>query len=147
MKGKDLVLDMEHKYCYEVLRVYRTAFEIGELFPNYENVILRYMLSEFTCPKIENEPQQPETHNPDAKPELELLPEFDLPPAPDIIPESDEPQEKHEPSAFREFIQSLTRLKARPEVILQKKKDSQEDNESDNDESETESESEGENEE
>ena len=150
VKGKDLVLDMAHKYCYEVLRVYRTAYELGRLFPEYENVILRYMLSEFTCPKIENEPQtvEPESPAKDTKPAPESLPEFDMP-LPEFIPETDEPQEKHEPSAFREFIRTLTQLRSKPEVILQRKKDSQEDSENDNDESEseTESESEGENEE
>ena len=151
VRGKDLVLDMGHKYCYEVLRVYRTAFELGGLFPEYENVILRYLLSEFTCPKIETESATvaPESPANDTKPTPDTVPEIDQPPTPEYVPESDEPQEKHEPSAFREFIRDLTRLKSKPEVILQKKKDSQEDNETDNDESEsvTESESEGDNEE
>ncbi|MBQ3401871.1 MAG: DNA polymerase III subunit gamma/tau [Synergistaceae bacterium] len=141
MRGNDLVLDMSHKYCYEVLRVDRTAAEIREIFGEYSGVVLRYMAAEYTCPMFTREPAHevpqevpdvPETVEP---PIIEEMPEI----LGDIEPS--EPPEKNEPSPFRRIIQELTHYQMKPEVVLTRKNEAKDDD-TENSETETETEEE-----
>ena len=48
----NLILDMQHRYCYEVLKLDRNAADLTACFDHYESITLRYGSLNYTCTKI-----------------------------------------------------------------------------------------------
>ena len=109
-----------------MLRVDRTAMELGEILGNYPDVILRYISAEQKCPKRETSSPQIQSALPSPSRTNEL------PPLPDTVYEPEVP-EKHEHSPFQSILQELTLYRMKPEVILLKHKEIQEDDGTDTD--------------
>ena len=112
-----LLLEAEHRYCYEFLRIDRYAADLSDIFSSYNEVYLRFGSSEYLCPK--RKPSQEAA--PTVEPESERK-KFDTPePEPEPAPSEDKPV-----SAFSKIRGELLRLGVKPEVLFIKHKELQE---------------------
>lgn len=121
-RGDALVLDMEHRYCYEVMRVDRNAAELSGMFGEYGNVVLRYGLAEYPCPKNFQPLQEQETQSPvevKAKPSARKFSSA-ANENEQAMPEPEEPETKQAPSVFGDLVNSLRSVGLKPEVIVMK---------------------------
>ncbi len=48
----NLILDMQHRYCYEVLKLDRNAADLTACFDYYDSITLRYGSLNYTCTKF-----------------------------------------------------------------------------------------------
>ena len=126
-----LYLDMEHAYSYETLRIDRTSAELAGMFGDFGKVILRYGASESVCVDFvpENVTIEAPTKKHKTKPETLTAP-------------SEAPAPKQETAAtssvFSSYINALRHLQAKPEIILVKHKEHQDDSDDNTDDSTTE---------
>ncbi|MBQ7196550.1 MAG: DNA polymerase III subunit gamma/tau [Synergistaceae bacterium] len=129
-KNGNLILDMKNRYCYEVLRQTKFACAFPEVFENYSSVILRFGLSEYTCPKfkdknkklpssIENKTQVANKISEEALSDSVSESEYEI--------ETEKPQRKT--SAFDKFRNELALLQTRPEIIVIKHVESEQEEE------------------
>ncbi len=112
-----LILDMEHIYSYEVLRQDRNSAAVSKIFDSYPSVAVKFGAAEYVCAKFEStEKKQPLKSSADEAVSSEV-PEISETPA--EIPRSEIP-------AFEKFRQELIKLHARPEIILIKHNEQEE---------------------
>ena len=103
----NLILDMEHIYCYEVLRMSKNSAALSKIFEDYKAVILKFGTAECTCASYEVAQPQPQ----------KTAPEVDE----QIAPRDDEEEAqdtRNTPSAFDKFKRELTQLQTKPEIIF-----------------------------
>ena len=133
-RGNDLVLDMKHRYCFEVLRSERYSAELAVIFPFYRNVIIRFRRSEHICQKITpfalnaSEPVQ-KTSPPRKSGASAAEPPVHetLPPVPEEHEAASESSPaKSTPSAFGDILRGLREMGLNPEVISLKHDESAE---------------------
>ena len=118
-----LILDMEHIYNYEVLRQDRNAAALSQIFENYSSVLLKFGAAEYVCAKFQEakikavEKKPASSKNTSHEPNEASVPEI-----------SEAPGEKprYEISAFEKFRQELIMLQAKPEIILIKHNEQEE---------------------
>ncbi len=134
-RGDDVILDFEHRYCFEVMRVDRNAGEIAEIFSVYGDIVLKFREAEYTCVKFETAPiaeNFTETEKPRQQRAKDIIGEL-------ISTEQDKPSpppEAKSNSAFGDLMQKLKAIGLRPEMILLKHSESESDDteqDSDND--------------
>ena len=129
-KGNDLVLDMIHRYCYEVLRVERYAAELAGMFADYGNVILRFGLSEHICrkdiPAVVETPQKTTRSRKSDTITAETLPPISEESTQTSPADSDSQSSKQTPSAFGELLRNLRGMGFNPEIISVKHNDIEE---------------------
>lgn len=113
-----LMLDMEHRYCYEVLGHINN---LTSMFGEFRGVILKHGSENKICSSS-------------------LTQQVQLKRMPDNTPAEPSPSQpkKHEPSAFDNLKRELAKNGAKPELLFVKQLESQEDN-NDDTEGETES--------
>ncbi len=118
-----LLLEAEHSYCYQLLRVDKNAAALSEIFSKYNEVYLRFGSIEYLCPK----PAPIEEAAPIVEAEGEQNSKvFDY--------RSPEPKAEDEPatsevktvSAFSKIRGELLRFGVKPEVLFIKHKELQE---------------------
>ena len=134
-RGDDVILDFEHRYCFEVMRVDRNAGEIAEIFSVYGDIVLKFREAEYICVKFETAPiaeNFTETEKPRQQRAKDIIGEL-------ISTEQDNPSptpEAKSNSAFGDLMQKLRAIGLRPEMILLKHSESESDDteqDSDND--------------
>ena len=112
-----LVLDAEHIYCYEVLKIDKNAAALSEIFSKYNEVYLRFGSTEHICPKftpLEETAPKVETER--------VNENFDVP-----EPEGQNEQiEVKTVSAFSKIRGELMRLGVKPEILFVRHKELQE---------------------
>ena len=136
-QGNNLVLDMTHLYCFHVLMLDIYAAELSGTFEDYENVILRFVKSEYICPKgivIPPEPVKKTRAKKSGTPDSESLPQISENTAQIPPPDSESQTEKQTISGFGDIINKLRSLGLNPEIISVKRKES---GESENDTDDT----------
>ena len=121
-RGNDLVLEMNHRYCFETLRIERYAAELAGMFADYENVILRFGLSENVCPKFAALNPESLKKTSRAKKSSTVTvetdaPKFGLDEGMQISPGVSDSQSAKTPSAFGEIVNKLRSMGFNPEVI------------------------------
>lgn len=109
-----LLLEMEHIYCYNVLRVDHKAATLSSILSNYERIILRHGTAECICPRF---PQQ-SPRKPEAKPPV---PKFE------VRPQAQQEQSKPGTSPLERFIRELSTLGAKPEKLFIKRREQTDD--------------------
>ncbi|MBR1657857.1 MAG: DNA polymerase III subunit gamma/tau [Synergistaceae bacterium] len=136
-RGEGIVIDMQHVYCFEVMRLDRNSAELAEIFADYGNVILRYGTNEYQCQKIfEAAPESLSTKTNEQKPSARqkinpFIAEFiasdsDMPvqessgQSSTDRPDSETSKTKQAPSIFSELLQNLRGMGLKPEVVLLK---------------------------
>ncbi len=131
-----LVLEVEHPYCYDRLRLPEHASKLTEMFSSYEKVILRFRGEENVCkfiPSVEL-PGQEQNTPPPARKAVPVMPVSPAPvheelPEPEPEPQQPEPQpvqaapstHKYTPSSLEKYRRVLANLGANPEVLLTKR--------------------------
>ena len=141
-----IVLDVEHPYCYDRLRLDANSSKLAEMFSSYGEVRLRFREEESVCkviPKIELPGQVPQVPAPVRKaapkrtpaPVPEELPEPEPVPAPTQEPERKSPPatRKYTPSVLDKYRNALASWGANPEVLLTKRIEQEEDHSTDED--------------
>lgn len=151
--GNDGVLNIElgHRYCYEILRQDRRSVMISRMFPEYSDVILRHGELSAVCAKSAAVIEQVR----DTPHDAQHAPSSDVPasnsqgaqPAPsypsrrETLP--DEPEvtvRTNQPSLIETFRAELARMGAKPEILIIRQNEAQDEDitdiepESDNDE-------------
>ena len=116
-ENKKLILYMENLYCYEVLKIDRNAAALTKIFDEYSDIVLKFGAVEHTCMKYNNK-------------EPEKIQKYEKPKEKEIPQEEPEEKEKiqiqrHEPSIFDKFRTELSQLQTRPEIILIKHNESE----------------------
>lgn len=124
VRGNDLVLSMKHRYTYAVMRIDRNAADIAEIFTGYDNVVLRYGKAEYICPRRPTTIKKPQ---PAPIPNLPEPPKLDEPYSPPIPQPENEPEPSRQPSAFDTIINGLKFFDLKPEVILTRHNDTDDD--------------------
>ena len=125
IENNNLILDFEHRYCYEILRVGKTAASIKSMFTDYEEVILRYGTDETKCPSF-TQPKQTEINNTSMTTTFNKTEIYE----PSEITEI--PTHTKTSSIFDKYKHEITNLTKNSEVILIKKFETEE-NDNDND--------------
>lgn len=142
-RGNDLVLEMHHRYCFELLRLERYAVELAGMFKSYGNVVLRFGLSEYICPEfvtLNPEPAQETSRAkksetvPEEIPIAESLPPVSESTSQNSTEDSDSQSAKQTPSSFVDLLRKLRGVGLKPEVISLRQSES---GESENDTEET----------
>lgn len=123
-QDRTLFVDMKHIYCYDVLRVDRTAATLQDILSSsYDKIILRHGISECICPKFpDSSGYSDKALKPEAKerkPEKSKHQEV-------LTPEPEE--RKTSASPFDKFICELSKCGAKPEKLFTKYYEQQEDN-------------------
>ena len=119
-----LVLEVEHPYCYDRLRLDANSSKLAEMFSGYGKVILRFGEEERGCekiPHIELPGLQADTAAPvmPPAPAPAELPEPVPEPEPELRPKHSAPAtSKYTPSAFDKYRNALASWGANPEVLL-----------------------------
>ncbi|MBQ7558871.1 MAG: DNA polymerase III subunit gamma/tau [Synergistaceae bacterium] len=112
-----LILDMEHIYNYEVLRQDRNSAAVSKIFDSYSSVAVKFGAAEYVCAKFEStEKKQTSELSADETVKAEVPENSETP---GEIPRSEIP-------AFEKFRKELIRLHTRPEVILIKHSEQEE---------------------
>lgn len=120
-RGQDLILDLEHKYNYEVLRQDRNSVALSEIFNNYSSVILKYSTAETFCAKTQAQAQAQASW-----PEPVFIPKESQ----ELQAEVKEVKKESSSSPFAKICREFANLGAKPEVILMTREESQEEIES-----------------
>ena len=137
VKGNDLVFDMLHRYCFEVMRVERYSAELAGMFTEYDNVIVRFGLSEHICrrdmPAVIEAPQKTTRSRKTGTIPAEFPASETLSPITQTVPEnsvadSESPSAKNTPSALGELLRNLRGMGFSPELISLKHNESDESN-------------------
>jgi len=135
-QDKNLVLDFESPYCYEFFRQDRNSATLSEIFSNYSNINLKFGSSSVICKtfeeKIISETPQKITS---VKSQTEISEDFQPLEPPEIQePEEIEKLEKKEKfSVFEKIKNELLALHTKPEIILIKQdENNEEENENEN---------------
>ena len=116
-RGKDVVLDLEHRYCYDVMRIDRNAGAIAGMFRTYGNIVLKFRSIESQCYAFTQE-------NPKRK-ELWQKAKIKTESSSQELPAS---TYSSTPAAtpFGDLMNKLRSVGLRPEVVLIKRKEPQE---------------------
>ena len=131
----DLVLEMRHRYCFELLRLERYAVELAGMFKSYRNVILRFGLSEYICPDFvtlspepaqETSPTKKSGRVPEEIPTVESLPPVSESTSQKSPEDSDSQSAKQTPSEFGDLLRKLRGIGFKPEVISLRQNESAE---------------------
>ena len=130
-----LVIDAEHPYSFDRLRVDENSSKLAEMFSNYGKVTLRFKDEEKICeviPRVELPSSQTRDTAPAPKPAPVELPVFE--PEPAELPEPPEPQKnvtrtvsKYTPSAFEKYRLALAHLGVNPEIVLSQRIEAEDD--------------------
>ena len=137
-----LILDFEHRFSYDTLRVDQRAAEFPRLFTSYKSVILRYGPIETICPDLplpsEQESEQtapkPENHKTEPEPDTQIQ---------DTVPSE---QSSHEPdrdtsSVFDRVRRGLSEWGTKCEIVFTKSIGGSDDDDQDTESSDSDSES------
>ena len=127
-----LVLDVEHPYCYDRLRLDVNSSKLAEIFGNYGKVILRYRMEETVCERIEHVKipgTESKTPAPAPKPapvHIDLPEPTKLEPASEPVPAPKQEQpatasHSYAPSVLDKYRNEFARWGASPEVLLTKR--------------------------
>ena len=130
-----LVIDAEHPYSFDRLKVDENSSKLAEMFSNYGKVTLRFKDEEKICeviPRVELPSSQTRDTAPAPKPAPVELPAFE--PEPAELPEPPEPQKnvtrtvsKYTPSAFEKYRLALAHLGVNPEIVLSQRIEAEDD--------------------
>ena len=120
-----LVLEAEHRYCYEVLKIDKNAADLSGIFSKYSEVCLRFGSTEYICPK----PTPLEEAAPKVEPESEQNSKISYYRSPESeAPDeqiSESPAEDKTVSVFSKIRGELMRFGVKPEVLFIKHKELQ----------------------
>ena len=128
LRDNDLIINTAHRYCYEVLKIDRTAAELSNIFGNYGRIILTYGRDKTECPKFIAE--ETGKVKPSARKIKREIPE-DKEKNEKVIEVQETQTAKQEPSVFGDFLRRLSSLGMKPEVILLKHNENQENQDDD----------------
>lgn len=130
IRGNDLILDMKHRYTYEVMTVDKRAFEVRKLFSRWDDVIIRWLKKEYICPKPVDTPEfrPPAQDTPMPSVTTDNI-HVTLP----IEPSQPQPQKV---SAFTEIINSLKYYQMNPDILIVKRNEADDDIDDDTDDTE-----------
>ena len=129
-KEKNLILDFESPYSYEFFRQDRNSAKLAEIFNNYSSVIVKFRARSFTCKSfksIQNSQATPAVTSTIIMEDESLDSNTDG----EVSHENSTKREKF--SAFDKIKFELAMLQTKPEIILIKHKETEEneDNEAD----------------
>ena len=137
LHGDSLVIDVEHPYCYDRLRVDSHQAQLNNMFTKYSRVILRHGKEQTECRAHNDSPGQLTT--PEAKLKTTESQTYSIPEEYTETPDEPEIPETVpfmlEKSVFDEYVHDLMMLGAGSEVILRKRKEAQEEPEDSEDSS------------
>ncbi len=107
-REKNLILDMQSPYCYEVLRQDRNSAKLSEIFSEYSNVIIKFASREYKCISF-NKPES-ETHHENSEMSGTAVSQTQI--------SESEPVKRNGISAFDKFKRELSALGTKPDIIL-----------------------------
>ncbi len=125
LRGKDLLLDIGHRYTFNVMKIERNAADIAGTLNAYPNVILRYRDDEYTCPR---RPASAVTQSVTAAPSA--APAAAPATVPVITPIERPQMPETSSSVFVEIMRELASMGMKPEILCRYQTET---NDSDND--------------
>ena len=117
-RGNDVVLDMAHKYCYEIMRVDRNASQIAGIFEEYGNIFLKFGPVESQCQKFIELEELPKRKESKQKKTASIV--FDELEQPREFSPSSSSSSSASKNPFSDLMNKLRSVGLKPEMILMK---------------------------
>ena len=120
-----IVIEAEHPYIFDRLKLPATKASIAEMFESYGTVRVAFRGTEEVCEKVKSVDEEASITVPPAKHETSPVSE------PEASPQAEAPLQeaqpaRHEPSAFDKYRHELTMLGADPKIIFIRHKEKDE---------------------